>query len=902
MRVVDFGQWIAGPLTATLLADQGASVVRVDPPGGPRWDHPAKALLLRHRHAITLDLYDAESLSIAHTLMATAEVVIENFRPGVADRLGIGRQRAMDANPGLVYCSIPGFGHDDPRAAQPAWEGVVMAAGGAYSSELSGALTGVGAVSDPVEFSPLPLASVFAASEAAMAIVAALVARERDGLGQWIEVPLFDALFEASGVRAMTFERGGLALTDFGNGFYQCSDGRWVTFVAMWFRHLEWFVSAAGMQEWIAEGLVDFDRLWHDTGAVDELRHRLIALFGTRTAPAWEELGRDHGCTIAMMRSTEEWLNEPHAVASGTLVDIDHPTLGGVRVPGPAITVSAHDAVPSGSPRVPRAAPNAAALHGVRVLDLSRVVAAPTAAKLLAQFGADVVKIDTDPTAGRASFREPALHEHLNRGKRTMIVDLASDDGQRLLPRLLAQCDVVVHNFGAEAAKRLGIDEETVRAHAPNVVHLHINAFGQTGPWRDHRGYAELANLTTGITERSIGDTHRVSGSSPLIDNPRWFFTDYLTGVLGAFAAVVGLYHRCRTGQGTRVATSLVRAAMLEQVLYMVGGARNAASEPRGAARGWAPLQRMYATLDGTVFVGAPASEVGRVCAALGVDPITVQGDPGDIERAIARAVATLTTAECVDHLRMERVGVHTVTKLAELMTKGGVAERRGLRLEDYTDHTGAIVMPGPVARLSRTPMQPGALPGPFGADRDEVLARWSPEQTAAKATEPAPHKWSPEHAPRPGRPRWTHVALPVADLDASLAWYAANTPFALLDRRTDPTGSGAWLGHADQPDHPFILVLVCEDATRGRGPHTTLSPFAHIGIEMGSRAEVDAVAARAVANGNLHWPVADLGPPIGYICAVLDPDGNVVEFSYDQGVYAKARSVWGGAKDRPEL
>lgn len=147
-------------------------------------------------------------------------------------------------------------------------------------------------------------------------------------------------------------------------------------------------------------------------------------------------------------------------------------------------------------------------------------------------------------------------------------------------------------------------------------------------------------------------------------------------------------------------------------------------------------------------------------------------------------------------------------------------------------------------------------------------------------------------HGPR--GPRWTHVALPVADLDRSLAWYESYTPLELLDRRRDPSGSSAWLGHPDQPDDPFILVLVCEDAARGTGPRTTLAPFAHLGIEVPTRAEVDAIAARADADGCLHWPTSDLGPPIGYLCAIRDPDGNVVEFSHDQGVYDKAQQVWG--------
>src|SRR4029077_269576 len=116
---------------------------------------------------------------------------------------------------------------------------------------------------------------------------------------------------------------------------------------------------------------------------------------------------------------------------------------------------------------------------------------APTAAKLLAQYGAQVVKIDTDPAQGRASFREPALHEHLNRGKWTLIADLRSAQGQELLPRLLESCDVLVHNFGRLACQHLGVDEESVRRHAPDIVYLQLNAFGYTGPWRDFRGYAE---------------------------------------------------------------------------------------------------------------------------------------------------------------------------------------------------------------------------------------------------------------------------------------------------------------------------------------------------------------------------------------------------------------------------
>lgn len=143
---------------------------------------------------------------------------------------------------------------------------------------------------------------------------------------------------------------------------------------------------------------------------------------------------------------------------------------------------------------------------------------------------------------------------------------------------------------------------------------------------------------------------------------------------------------------------------------------------------------------------------------------------------------------------------------------------------------------------------------------------------------------------------RWTHIALPCSDIDASIAFYERYTPMRLLDKREDADGFGAWLGQPDNADKPFILVLVSFHRTAGHGPQPTMAPFAHIGIEVTSRDEVDAIAELAAHDGFLHWPATQLPPPIGYICAVTDPDDNVVEFSYDQGVYAKAQEVWGPA------
>ena len=150
----------------------------------------------------------------------------------------------------------------------------------------------------------------------------------------------------------------------------------------------------------------------------------------------------------------------------------------------------------------------------------------------------------------------------------------------------------------------------------------------------------------------------------------------------------------------------------------------------------------------------------------------------------------------------------------------------------------------------------------------------------------------------RPGSVRWTHIALPCTDMDKTIEWYETFTPLQLLDRREDADGQGAWLGHPDQGDKPFILVLVSFFRDQSKGPQPIMAPFAHIGIEMPTKQMVDDIAERGKAAGCLVWPPQLMPDPIGYICALTDPDGNMIEFSFDQGVYEKAQEVWGTSGD----
>lgn len=142
-------------------------------------------------------------------------------------------------------------------------------------------------------------------------------------------------------------------------------------------------------------------------------------------------------------------------------------------------------------------------------------------------------------------------------------------------------------------------------------------------------------------------------------------------------------------------------------------------------------------------------------------------------------------------------------------------------------------------------------------------------------------------------QPRWTHIALPSGDLDRSIAWYERFTPLVLLSEHEDALGRSAWLSHEGQVDSPFVLVLVMFHSEVGQSK-AIMAPFAHIGVEVPSRSDVDEVADRARTEGCLAWEPRDMPAPVGYICALHDPDGNVIEISHDQGVYAAVQERWG--------
>jgi crotonobetainyl-CoA:carnitine CoA-transferase CaiB-like acyl-CoA transferase len=723
VRVIDFGQYIAGPLTAMMLGDQGAEVVRVDPPGGPRLQTPANATWNRNKQSVVLDLKQPDGLAAARRLIRSADVVIENFRPGVMERLGLGAEAMTAADPRLIYCSIPGFASDDPRAGIAAWEGTVAAATDTYRPSRQGG-------SDQPVYTAIPIASNFGAFLAATSIVAALIARERDGLGQRIEVPLFDAMFVAFGGIANRLGDAAAARFRVATGSFQCADGRWVFFHPGNPRFLDWMVDGLGLQGWREDGLLDRSRWQSEPALVDELNRRVTALFASDTAQAWEDRFNELGLPLCICRTSAEWIENRHARESRTVVQVDDPEYGPMWQPGAAARTYGTD---PGLPRPRRplsGGPDAALsgapswqsgngaqtgeltgrgpLSGFKVLDLTQVLAGPTSGRTLAELGAEVIKIN-DPKQGILT------HSDVNRGKQTLLLDVGTPGGLEVFWKLAKDADVVMQNFRLGTAERLGIGYEQVRGRKPDVVYTSVSCYGYDGPWGARRGYETMGQSTTGMQVRAGGEGQ--PAGQPFAVN------DYGTGLLGAFATVLGLFHKVHTGEGQHVAAALTYTATTHQSPYFNSYAGKVWDEPRGQqALGSGPLHRLYRAADGWFFLGARAEDLPRLAGVPGLAGIESL-DGAALERFLEERLAQGTVAGWVERLQAAGAGAHALVPVSALASDPWVLAH-GLSLTREQPDGGTVTTIGTPARLSRTPMTPGRPVRAPGADAPEILGR----------------------------------------------------------------------------------------------------------------------------------------------------------------------------------
>lgn len=321
VRVVDFTQVMLGPAATQMLADFGADVVKVERPGVgdlSRWsvgrhhdlDNPVFCSLNRNKRSIALDLRREEARQVALELAARADVLVENFRPGVMERMGLGYRALADLNPRLVYASGTGFGSKGPNVAK----------GG--QDVLAQALTGVmhrrSDPAQPLSVYPTALADYTAASHLAQAILVALLARQRSGRGQRVEVSLYDAMLAmqtqegaAWMMRRQEVNWGAMPLT----AVFETADEPLVIVGAFREAPLSDLCRALGIDD--LAGDPRFSDLDSQRANVTELRAALQEVFRSRTRAHWLQRLEEADFLCAPVRSLDEALADPQTACNG---------------------------------------------------------------------------------------------------------------------------------------------------------------------------------------------------------------------------------------------------------------------------------------------------------------------------------------------------------------------------------------------------------------------------------------------------------------------------------------------------------------------------------------------------------------------------------------------------------
>jgi len=341
----------------------------------------------------------------------------------------------------------------------------------------------------------------------------------------------------------------------------------------------------------------------------------------------------------------------------------------------------------------------------------------------VAEYGADVIKINSATardvpaqfsTSGMAADPGNQQHEHLNRGKRTLLLDLQSPAGLEVFWKLVDQADVVMQNFPLGTAERYSISYEQTRAHKPDIVYFSLSAYGYDGPFGAWRGFEGNAQAVAGLMDRFGGD-------GPPMSQP-FLLDDYGTGVRGAFGIGLAVYHHLVTGRGQHVMTSLVETASYHQAAYLLDYAGHVATEPHGAdALGDGPLQRLYKASDGWLFLGATATDLPKLAGISGLEDVAgLEG--AALERALEEHLAREPVATWTQRLRGGSIGAHGLGHLKDLMQHPWAKDHH-LSVTQVVPNVGVVTMPGAAPRLSRTPIRIGAPVNPPGADAPAILA-----------------------------------------------------------------------------------------------------------------------------------------------------------------------------------
>ncbi|MGV1926576.1 CoA transferase [Agrobacterium tumefaciens] len=732
VRVVDFGQYIAGPAVAMILGDLGATVVHIDPPSGPLWDNPANATLNRNKLIVALDLKTEKGLLEAKALVAEADIVIENFRPGVLARLGIDFSTLRKSRRELITLSIPGFASDDElRRDWRAFETVITASSGVFTDMgLNRVLMGI----NP-SFSPLPLSSAYGTMLAASATVLALQARERTGHGDHIEVPLASAVMEGLSYNSILIDDYPLRyktqrereierrrgedlqmdmsfddLQEFLDPFYRsyrCADERMFYVVCPSHKnHAKRCLQALGIyDELVAEGLREEEDTylpvsqWSSDVSLgvcplpkfwaDKIAARMKDVFLTKTASEWERVFGEGLFPGAPQRWLKEWIADDHAKAAGLMIEVDDPIFGRMTQPGPmAWLQESAESMLTPSPRRWGTAKEALALlAGMQHPSLPVVANEAPGGWLDGVKVLDLCNVIAGPhsVAYLARFGaevikiDPSkpLYDCWNtvifgmshmRGKQSVLLNIGSPDGRIVFEELVRSVDVVVWNATDRQVKAMGLDAESLKALNPQAIFCQLDCFGGVRTG-PRTDYLGYDDLVQSAT----GIMLRFGGSMDTPEEHAHVGTiDVMCGFGAALGIAAALYQKSRTGVIGRPRTSLSALTGLAQIPFCYDYAnRGPFDEPSGReTKGYNALSQLYETASGDhILLCASEVDLPRFGRAEGLEAI-VEMAASDREAYLAKAFMTAPAETWQQRLQKADIGVSLCENIEEICSR----------------------------------------------------------------------------------------------------------------------------------------------------------------------------------------------------------------------------------------
>ena len=596
IRVVEIGQMVAAPWTTKLMADLGADVVKVEPPGGDRARHRGPftgapdpeasgifVYLNTNKRSVVADLSTPAGRERVEQLIADADLLVHNLSPADATAAGLTAERLRSEHPRLVTTSITPFGQTGPYANYRAEELQVVSAGG------WGYLTP--GCSDREDLPPLKAhghqAEFQAGFAAAMASLAAVDAAQLTGVGEHLDfssMAYVAGMLEAgfitwSYLREVPGRLGARVLNPW--RILPTADGQiFVVCVEQdqWAR----LKDIMGRPEWADMEM--FDTVEGRFNAEDLLHMWLGEWVEPQKVMDLFHLGQSNRVAFAPVFTMAQMADDPHLAERGFLRELDQPGLGKVTVPGPparltnpwwelrtpaprlgehsgaAFSTRTADEEPS-----PSTTAKGRPLEGVTVADFSWVWAGPYCGMYLAHLGADVIKVESTraPDLGRRLPLHSIDHEKTpdtnayfnqwNQGKRSITVDLQTEGGRELAKRIALEADLVVSNYATGVMDRFGLGYEQLRSERPDVIVATISGYGNHGPYKNYIGYGPTTAPLSGLASLT-----GYEGGGP--EEVGVALGDPAGGIVTGYMLVAALLARRRTGEGQYIDTTLWEA------------------------------------------------------------------------------------------------------------------------------------------------------------------------------------------------------------------------------------------------------------------------------------------------------------------------------------------------------